>query len=154
MAIERNCQSNYECLVKIKGGGDNAPHPVQPDEARRWEGSLNVEEVFADLSVEASEEDSTIRRFPTCAHKRHPGMGDILSRQAKPGNHPRNIFNQKTVKEHSEDEFVTVFAIYKRLKRSYPILKDVILEELDDLDPEVRGDLEELFGIGGEDERR
>lgn len=44
---------------------------------------------------------------------------------------------------------MTVFAIYKRLKRSYPILKDVILEELDDLDPEVRGDLEELFGIGG-----
>lgn len=44
---------------------------------------------------------------------------------------------------------MTVFAIYKRLKRSYPILKDIILEELDDLDPEVRSDLEALFGIGG-----
>ena len=49
---------------------------------------------------------------------------------------------------------MTVFAIYKRLKRSYPILRGVILEELDDLDPEVRKDLEELFGIGGDDGRR
>lgn len=152
MAIERNCQSNYECLVKIKGV---TTRPIPFSQMRRAdrEGSLNVEEIFADLSVEASEEDlryeDSLRAL----------MSDILewaiSFLGKPSQATiREIyFNQKTVKEHSEDEFVTVFAIYKRLKRSYPILKDVILEELDDLDPEVRGDLEELFGIGGEDER-
>ncbi len=153
MAIERNCCSNYECLVKIKGV---TTRPIPFSQMRRadGEGSLNVEEVFADLSVEMSEEDlkyeDSLRAI----------MSDILewaiSFLGKPSQATiREIyFNQKTVKEHSEDEFVTVFAIYKRLKRSYPILKDVILEELDDLDPEVRKDLEDLFGIGGDDGRR
>lgn len=56
MAIERNCQSNYECLVKTKGV---TTRPIPFSQMRRadGEGSLNVEEVFADLSVEASEED-------------------------------------------------------------------------------------------------
>ena len=30
-------------------------------------------------------------------------------------------FEGKTVKQHSEEEFVTVYAIYKRLARSYPV---------------------------------
>lgn len=153
MAIERNCRSNYECLVKIKGV---TTRPIPFSQMRRadGEGPLNVEDVIADLSVEMSEEDlryeDSLRSI----------MSDILewaiSFLSKPSQATiREIyFNQKTVKEHSEDEFVTVFAIYKRLKRSYPILKDVILEELEGLDPEVRRDLEELFGIGGDDGRR
>lgn len=153
MAIERNCRSNYECLVKIKGV---TTRPIPFSQMRRadGEGPLNVEDVIADLSVEMSEEDlryeDSLRSI----------MSDILewaiSFLSKPSQATiREIyFNQKTVKEHSEDEFVTVFAIYKRLKRSYPILRGVILEELDDLDPEVRKDLEELFGIGGDDGRR
>lgn len=153
MAIERNCRSNYECLVKIKGV---TTRPIPFSQMRRadGEGPLNVEDVIADLSVEMSEEDlryeDSLRSI----------MSDILewaiSFLSKPSQATiREIyFNQKTVKEHSEDEFVTVFAIYKRLKRSYPILRGVILEELDDLDPEVRKDLEELFGIGSDDGRR
>lgn len=153
MAIERNCRSNYECLVKIKGV---TTRPIPFSQMRRadGEGPLNVEDVIADLSVEMSEEDlryeDSLRSI----------MSDILewaiSFLSKPSQATiREIyFNQKTVKEHSEDEFVTVFAIYKRLKRSYPILKDVILEELEGLDPEVRRDLEGLFGIGGDDGRR
>lgn len=153
MVIERNCRSNYECLVKINGV---ASRPIPFSQMRRadGEGPLNVEEIFADLSVEMTEEDlryeDSLRSI----------MSDILewaiSFLGKPSQTTiREIyFNQKTVKEHSEDEFVTVFAIYKRLKRSYPILRDVILEELDDLDPEVRQDLEDLYGIGGDDGRR
>ena len=153
MAIERKCRSNYECLVKIKGV---TTRPIPFSQMRRadGEGPLNVEDVIADLSVEMSEEDlryeDSLRSI----------MSDILewaiSFLSKPSQATiREIyFNQKTVKEHSEDEFVTVFAIYKRLKRSYPILKDVILEELEGLDPEVRRDLEGLFGIGGDDGRR
>ena len=72
--------------------GDDTTHPVQPDEARDGEGSLNVEEVFADLSVEMSEEDlkyeDSLRAI----------MSDILEwaisffGKAEPGNHPRNLF--------------------------------------------------------------
>ena len=144
MAIGRNCKSNYECLVKIKG---MTTRPIPFSQMRRADGE-------GSLNVEASEEDS---RYEDSLRAL---MSDILewaiSFLSKPSQATiREIyFNQKTVKEHSEDEFVTVFAIYKRLKRSYPILKDVILEELDDLNPKVRGDLEELFGIGVEDGRR
>ena len=39
-------------------------------------------------------------------------------------------FEGKTVKQHSEEEYVTVYAIYKRLARSYPVIKEIVLEEL------------------------
>ena len=32
--------------------------------------------------------------------------------------HPRHLFEGKTVKQHSEEEYVTVYAIYKRLSSS------------------------------------
>ena len=153
MAIERNCRSNYECLVKIKGV---TTRPIPFSQMRRadGEGPLNVEDVIADLSVEMSEED--LRYEDSLRSIMSDTLEWAISFLSKPSQATiREIyFNQKTVKEHSEDEFVTVFAIYKRLKRSYPILRGVILEELDDLDPEVRKDLEELFGIGGDDGRR
>lgn len=153
MTIERNCLSNYECLVKIKGV---TTRPIPFSQMRRadGEGSLNVEDTFADLSVEMSDEglryEESLRALMSVI------LDWAISFLGEPSQATiREIyFNQKTVKERSEDEFVTVFAIYKRLKCSYPILKDIILEELDDLDPEVRSDLEELFGIGGDDERR
>lgn len=62
-------------------------------------------------------------------------------------------FEGKTVKQHSEEEYVTVYAIYKRLARSYPVIKEVVLEELEELDDETRAELEAMFGIGGRDEK-
>lgn len=46
MAIERNCRSNYECLVKIKGV---TTRPIPFSQMRRadGEGPLNVEDVIA-----------------------------------------------------------------------------------------------------------
>ena len=46
-------------------------------------------------------------------------------------------FEGKTVKQHSEEEYVTVYAIYKRLARSYPVIKEIVLEELEGLDDET-----------------
>ena len=51
----------------------------------------------------------------------------------------------------SEEEYVTVYAIYKRLARSYPVIKEIVLEELEGLDDETRAELEAMFGIGGRD---
>lgn len=62
-------------------------------------------------------------------------------------------FEGKTVKQHSEEEYVTVYAIYKRLARSYPVIKEIVLEELEGLDDETRAELEAMFGIGGRDEK-
>ena len=47
----------------------------------------------------------------------------------------------------------TVYAIYKRLARSYPVIKEIVLEELEGLDDETRAELEAMFGIGGRDEK-
>ena len=58
-------------------------------------------------------------------------------------------FEGKTVKQHSEEEFVIVYAIYKRLARSYPVIKEIVLEELEGLDDETRAELKAMFGIGG-----
>lgn len=60
-------------------------------------------------------------------------------------------FEGKTVKEHSADEVVTVYAVCKRLDRSYPVMREVILEEIEALDPDTRAELVALFGIGGRD---
>ncbi len=51
MAIERNCCSNYECLVKVKGV---TVRPIPFSQMRRadGEGSLNVEVVVADNPIE------------------------------------------------------------------------------------------------------
>lgn len=57
-------------------------------------------------------------------------------------------YEGKTVREHSIDEVVIV---YKRLDRSYPVMREIILEEIEALDPDARADLVALFGIGGRD---
>lgn len=55
MATERNCRSDYECLVKIKGV-TTRPIPFSQMRQADGEGPLNVEDTFADLSVEMSDE--------------------------------------------------------------------------------------------------
>ena len=37
------------------------------------------------------------------------------------------------------------------LARSYPVIKEIVLEELEGLDDETRAELEVMFGIGGRD---
>lgn len=49
-------------------------------------------------------------------------------------------FEGKTVKERSADEAVTVYAVYKRLDRSYPVMREVILEEIEALGPDTRAE--------------
>lgn len=44
-------------------------------------------------------------------------------------------FEGKTVKQHSEEEYVTVYASYKRLARSYPVLKEIVLTSAKSLMP-------------------
>lgn len=38
-----------------------------------------------------------------------------------------------------------------RVARSYPVIKEIVLEELEELDDETRAELEAMFGIGGRD---
>ncbi len=38
------------------------------------------------------------------------------------------------------------------MARSYPVIKEVVLEELEELDDETRAELEAMFGIGSRDE--
>ena len=37
--------------------------------------------------------------------------------------------------------------------RIHPVIKEIVLEELEGLDDETRAELEAMFGIGGRDEK-
>ena len=151
MAKERNCRSSYGCIVKIKGVTMRSILFSQLTRSD-GEGPLNAEELFPDDSVQRTEEEmlheDELRAL----------MSDIIEwaisflSKANQASIRAIFFEGKTPKQHSEEEFVTVFAIYKRLERSYPVLREIILEELDDIDPTTRKELMELFEIGGCDE--
>ena len=133
MPSSRGCRSSYDCIVKIKGV---TTRPILFSQLMRsdGEGAMNPEELFADDRNPASEQERV-----------HEDELHSLIRAI--------YFEGKTVKQHSEEEYVTVYAIYKRLARSYPVIKEIVLEELEELDDETRAELEAMFGIGGRDEK-
>ena len=138
MPSTRGCRSSYDCIVKIKGV---TMRLILFSQLMRsdGEGAMNPEELFADDRSPASEQERVHE------DELHSLMRSILDWAI--------YFEGKTVKQHSEEEYFTVYAIYKRLARSYPVIKEIVLEELEGLDDETRAELEAMFGIGGRDEK-
>ena len=89
MPSSRGCRSSYDCIVKIKGV---TTRPILFSQLMRsdGEGAMNPEELFADNRIPASEQESS--------------QGTVRA----------IYFEGKTVKQHSEEEYVTVYVIYKR----------------------------------------
>lgn len=91
---------------------------------------MNPEELFADDRSPASEQERVHE------DELHSLMRSILDwaisflSESSQGTIRAIYFEGKTVKQHSEEEYVTVYAIYKRLARSYPVIKEIVLEEL------------------------
>lgn len=152
MPSSRSCRSSYDCIVKIKGV---TTRPILFSQLMRsdGEGAINPEELFADDRSPASEQERVHE------DELHSLMRSILDwaisflSESSQGTIRAIYFEGKTVKQHSEEEYVTVYAIYKRLARSYPVIKEIVLEELEGLDDETRAELEAMFGIGGRDEK-
>lgn len=153
MPSSRGCRSSYrsyDCIVKIKGV---TTRPILFSQLMRsdGEGAMNPEELFADNRTLASEQERVHE------DELHSLMRNILDWAISFLNEPSQgttraiYFEGKTVKQHGEEEYVTVYAICKRLARSYPVIKEVVLEELEELDNETRAELEAMFGIGGRD---
>lgn len=151
MPSSRSCRSSYDCIVKIKGV---TTRPILFSQLMRsdGEGVINPEELFADDRSPASEQERVHE------DELHSLMRSILDwaisflSEPSQGTIRAIYFEGKTVKQHSEEEYVTVYAIYKRLARSYPVIKEIVLEELEGLDDETRAELEAMFGIGSRDE--
>ena len=151
MPAGRNYQNSYDCIIKIKGV---STRPILFSQLKRrdGEGDLNIEEIFADTRIEVTEDERAhLDELEALMHDILEWAISFLSESSQTT--IRAIyFENKTVKQHSEEEFVTVYAIYKRLTRSYPLIRKIVLEELAELDPATREELEEMFGIGGHDE--
>ena len=141
MPSSRSCRSSYDCIVKIKGV---TMRPILFSQLMRsdGEGAMNPEELFADDRSPASEQERVHE------DELHSLMRSILDwaisflSESSQGTIRAIYFEGKTVKQHSEEEYVTVYAIYKRLARSYPVIKEIVLEELEGLDDETRAHLE------------
>ena len=144
MPSSRGCRSSYDCIVKIKGV---TARPILFSQLMRsdGEGAMNPEELFADDRSPASEQERVREdELHSIMHSILDWAISFLSESSQ-GTIRAIYFEGKTVKQHSEEEYVTVYAIYKRLARSYPVLKEIVLEE------ETRAELEAMFGIGGRD---
>ena len=137
MPSSRSCRSSYDCIVKIKGV---TMRPILFSQLMRsdGEGAMNPEELFADDRSPASEQERVHE------DELHSLMRSILDwaisflSESSQGTIRAIYFEGKTVKQHSEEEYVTVYAIYKRLARSYPVIKEIVLEELEGL---VQGEM-------------
>ena len=137
MPSSRSCRSSYDCIVKIKGV---TMRPILFSQLMRsdGEGAMNPEELFADDRSPASEQERVHE------DELHSLMRSILD---------------WAISFLSESSQGTIRAIYfegktvKRLARSYPVIKEIVLEELEGLDDETRAELEAMFGIGGRDEK-
>lgn len=152
MPSSRGCCSSYDCIVKIKGV---TTRPILFSQLMRsdGEGAMNPEELFADDRNPASEQERVHEdELHSLMHSILDWAISFLSESSQ-GTIRAIYFEGKTVKQHSEEEYVTVYAIYKRLARSYPVIKEIVLEELEELDDETRAELEAMFGIGGRDEK-
>lgn len=58
------------------------------------------------------------------------------------------FFEGKSARRHCEEECASLSTVCKRLHRAYPILREIIEDELDDPDDEIRAEFEALFGLG------
>lgn len=124
MPSSRGCRSSYDCIVKIKGV---TTRPILFSQLMRsdGEGVINPEELFADDRSRASEQERVHE------DELHSLMRSILDwaisflSESSQGTIRAIYFEGKTVKQHSEEEYVTVYAIYKRLARSYPVTKEI-----------------------------
>ena len=133
MPSSRGCRSSYDCIVKIKGV---TTRPILFSQLMRsdGEGAMNPEELFADDRSLASEQQRVHE------DELHSLMRSILDwaisflSESSQGTIRAIYFEGKTVKQHSEEEYVTVYAIYKRLARSYPVIKEIVLEEVEGLE--------------------
>ena len=114
MPSSRSCRSSYDCIVKIKGV---TTRPILFSQLMRsdGEGAMNPEELFADDRSPASEQERVHE------DELHSLMRSILDwaisflSEPSQGTIRAIYFEGKTVKQHSEEEYVTVYAIYKRL---------------------------------------
>ena len=113
---------------------------------------INSEELFADDRSPVSEQECVYEDELYSLMRSILDWAISFLSESSQGTIRAIYFEGKTVKQHSEEEYVTVYAIYKRLARSYPIIREVVLEELEGLDDETRAELEAMFGIGGRDE--
>ena len=113
MPSSRSCRSSYDCIVKIKGV---TMRPILFSQLMRsdGEGAMNPEELFADDRSPASEQERVHE------DELHSLMRSILDwaisflSESSQGTIRAIYFEGKTVKQHSEEEYVTVYAIYKR----------------------------------------
>lgn len=119
MPSSRGCRSSYDCIVKIKGVTTRSilfSQLMRSD----GEGAINPEELFAGDRSLASEQERVHE------DELHSLMRSILDwaisflSESSQGAIRAIYFEGKTVKQHSEEENVTVYAIYKRLARSSP----------------------------------
>ena len=136
MPSSRGCRSSYDCIVKIKGV---TTRPILFSQLMRsdGEGAMNPEELFADDRNPASEQERIHEdELHSLMHSILDWAISFLSESSQ-GTIRAIYFEGKTVKQHSEEEYVTVYAIYKRLARSYPVIKEIVLEELEELDDEI-----------------
>ena len=113
MPSSRGCHSSYDCIVKIKGV---TTRPILFSQLMRsdGEGAMNPEELFADDRSPASERERVHE------DELHSLMRSILDwaisflSEPSQGTIRAIYFEGKTVKQHSEEEYVTVYAIYKQ----------------------------------------
>lgn len=111
MPSSRGCRSSYDCVVKIKGV---TTRPILFSQLMRsdGEGAMNPEELFADDRSPASEQQRVHE------DELHSLMRSILDwaisflSESSQGTIRAIYFEGKTVKQHSEEEYVTVYAIW------------------------------------------
>ena len=119
MPSSRGCRSSYDCIVEIKGA---TTRPILFSQLMRrdGEGAVNPEELFADDRSPASEQE---RVHEDDLHSLMRSILDwAISFLSEPsqGTIRAIYFEGKTVKQYSGEEYVTVYAIYKRLARRTP----------------------------------
>lgn len=112
MPSSRGCRSSYDCIVKIKGV---TTRPILFSQLMRsdGEGVINPEELFADDRSPASEQERVREdELHSIMHSILDWAISFLSESSQ-GTIRAIYFEGKTVKQHSEEEYVTVYAIYK-----------------------------------------
>ena len=114
MPSSRGCHSSYDCIVKIKGV---TTRPILFSQLMRsdGEGAMNPEELFADDRSPASERERVHE------DELHSLMRSILDwaisflSESSQGTIRAIYFEGKTVKQHSEEEYVTVYVLQRLL---------------------------------------
>lgn len=136
-STQRGCRCNRETYVAFKKV-DHRPILFSQLKRRDGEGAINPEELFADDRPFHSEEE----------RKREDELRALMSSiidwaisflsETNQASVRAVFYEGKTVKEHSADEVVTVYAVYKHLDRSYPVMRCACGRRLPALNPQAR----------------